>query len=391
MVVMEFMSNKRLCVVTAADLTMSSLIFAQLKAAQNSGYVVHGICTRGDYFGRLVSAGIKMHPVTIKRKISPLSDLRAMWQMYRYFKVEKIDIVHTHTPKCSLLGQLAAKLAGVPVIVNTVHGFYFHEYMKPAARKFYITMERIAAKCSSVILSQNPEDIQTAVELGICRPEKIKLLGNGVDLSKFDPSRFNGDFKRQMRDRLGIPQNAIVVGIIGRLVREKGFLELFEALRNIIVKKDNVWLVIIGPEEPEKPDRISGRTFQEYGIEHRTRWLGSRDVDEIPQCLACMDIYALPSWREGFPRSAIEAAAMGLPIAATNIRGCRQVVWDGLNGFLVPLRDVAALEKALNQLIEDENLRRKMGKAGFDRARAEFDEKRVCQIVIETYNNLAEV
>jgi glycosyltransferase involved in cell wall biosynthesis len=312
-----------------------------------------------------------------------LRDLVSLYRLYKLFKSQRIDIVHTHTPKCSLLGQLAAKMAGVPIIVNTVHGFYFHDHMKPMLKRFYVLMEKIAAKCSDMILSQNPEDVDTAIRLGICKPDKIKMLGNGVDLGKFNPRRFDGKCKSGKRKEVGLPEDAIVVGIIGRLVKEKGFLELFEATQQLISKHDNLWLVIIGPEDTEKPDHISGQTFRKYGIESRTVWLGKRD--DIPELLMACDIYCLPSWREGFPRSAIEAAAMGLPIVTTNIRGCRQVVDDGVNGLLVGLRDAESLRESLCKLIDDGDLRKRFGEAGYRRARTEFDERRVCENVLETY------
>jgi glycosyltransferase involved in cell wall biosynthesis len=376
----------KVAVVSAIDFTIKVLLAAQIEAMIKEGFIVHGMCTKGPNFRTLQDKGILIFPVTIKRSISPFSDIWALWKMYRYFKREKIDIVHTHTPKCSLLGQLAAKLAGVPVIVNTVHGFYFHDYMKPWVRKFYVVIEWIASRCSSIILSQNPEDIETAVKLGICNRNKIKLLGNGVDLSKFDPTRFNTDFRRRKRIEIDVPEDAVVVGIIGRLVKEKGYLELFQAMQAIMAANDKVWLVVIGPEEPEKANSISIDAPKEYGIETRTRWLGSRE--DIPELLACCDIYTLPSWREGFPRSAIEAAAMGLPIVATNIRGCRQVVENGQNGILVGVRNVAEIEKALIKLIDDPQLRREMGVSGYQKARREFDEQKVCKLVLDTYKQL---
>jgi len=149
---------------------------------------------------------------------------------------------------------------------------------------------------------------------------------------------------------------------------------------------DKVWLVVIGLEETQKKDRISIDTFAEYGIEQRLCHLDFRD--DIPQLLACLDIYTLPSWREGFPRSAIEAAAMALPIVATNIRGCRQVVEDGVNGLLVPLKDVPALTSAIRKLIADEQLRLKMGRAGYEKSRRKFNEQNVCKIVLDTYKQL---
>jgi glycosyltransferase involved in cell wall biosynthesis len=260
--------------------------------------------------------------------------------------------------------------------------------MKPLVRRFYVAMEWIAAKCSTIILCQNPEDIETAVKLGICKYNKIKLLGNGVDLSIFDPFKFDDEFKHRKRSEIGVPENAVVVGIIGRLVKEKGYLELFEAMRDIMARNKNVWLVIIGPEEPEKSDRISPDTLAEYNITSQTCWLGDRyDVAEL---LACCDVYTLPSWREGFPRSAIEAAAMRLPIVTTNVRGCRQVVEDGVNGLLVPLKNIDALTSAIKKLIEDQQVRQKMGQAGYEKARREFDEQNVCRIVLDTYKQLLE-
>jgi len=379
----DYEMKKRLCIISAVDITFKLLLIAQIKAAQKSGFEVYGICSQGPNFDFLTQQGIKIFPVKIKRSISPFSDLKAFWQIYKILLKEKIDIVHTHTPKPSLIGQLAAKLAGVPVIINTVHGFYFHDNMKPLPKFFFSAMEWIAGKCSTIILSQNPEDIKTAIKLNICKPEKIKLLGNGVNLEKFDPERFNKNFKLQKRREIDVPDDAIVIGIIGRLVLEKGFLELFKAFKNVITEKENVWLVIIGPEEPEKTYRISADTFKEYGIKERIVYLGSRD--DIAEILSCIDIFTLPSWREGFPRSAIEASAMGLPVVATNIRGCRQVVEDGKTGFLTTLFSVEELEKALLRLITDEKLRLVLGRRGYEKSRREFDESKVCRIVIDTY------
>jgi len=373
----------KVAVVVAVDTSLDLLLAAQLEAFKKAGFEVHAVCTEGPDFPLLRKRNFKMYPVRIKRSFGPFSDLVAVWRMYRYFRREKITVAHTHFPKAGLLGQLAAKLAGVPIIIHTLHGFYFHENMSPVLRWFHVTLERICAKCSTTILSQNPEDIETAVHLGICRPENIRLLGNGVNLSRFDPRRFDAEFKRKKRVDIGVSEDAIVVGIVGRLVREKGYLDLFQAMQRVMALNDRVWLLVIGPEEPEKADRISADAFRKYGIENRTRWLGQRN--DIPELLACCDIYALPSWREGFPRSAIEAAAMGLPIVATNIRGCRQVVQDGVTGLLVPLRNITSLAAAIERLVNDVGLRGKMGRAGFEKARREFDENKVVEIVLDEY------
>ena len=207
-------------------------------------------------------------------------------------------------------------------------------------------------------------------------------MGNGVDLSRFDPERFDVDSRAGVRRSLGIASDAIVVTIIARRVREKGYVELFEAMRGVMQRHSDVHLVIIGPGDPVKRDRIDPQSMSRFGIDQRTHWLGRRD--DVPELLASTDIFALPSWREGFPRSAIEAAASGKPIVTTDVRGCRQVVEDGVNGLLVPLRDAAALETALEKLVDSSSLRSRYGAAGRDKALREFDERRVIRIVLDT-------
>jgi glycosyltransferase involved in cell wall biosynthesis len=379
--------TKKLAVVTTIDGTMVALVLAQIKAAQKDGFEVYGLCAEGPYFQMLKDNGIIMHVLPFTRRpFTPFKDLAAAWKLYRFFRRERIDVVHTHTPKPALYGLIAAKLAGVKHCVNTAHGLAFNENMKFLPKLFFLTYEHIVARLANITLTQNPEDLETAKQLKIGNPKKVKVIGNGIDLEVFDPLKFDEKFIEGKKAEIGIPDDTLVVGTVGRLVEEKGFFELFEVMKNLMPKHKKLWLVIIGSEQPDKVGRISSDSFKEYGIADRTIWLGSRT--DIPELLACFDIYAFPSWREGFPRSAIEAAAMKLPIVAANIRGSRQVVDDGINGILIPLRDVQKLEESLVKLIEDENLRNKMGQMGHIKAHKEFDENRVCKIVIDSYREL---
>ncbi len=378
--------NIRVVHVCAIDWTVQVMLKPQILALQKAGYDAYAMCTPGKYRKTLEESGIQVIPVDIRRSMTPIQDLKSLWQLYRNFRKGKFDIVHTHTPKVSLFGQMTAWLAGVPVIVNTVHGFYFHDDMPPKKRKFYILMEKIAAKFSSRILSQNSEDIDTAIRLGICKPEMIRQLGNGIDLNRFCKARFNADFGLRKRQELGLPADAFVVGIIGRMVREKGYLELFEAVAKLAAKGYNIWLLGIGPDEPEKDDAVHISDAARYGIDGRSIFCGHRDdVDEL---MTAMDIYSLPSYREGYPRSAMEAGAMSLPVVATNIRGCREVVVDGQTGFLVPVRDSQALADAIEKLIIDKQLKSAMGLNARQRAEANFDENRVIEIILEEYQTL---
>ncbi len=383
---MQSKTSKKLAVITTVDVTMAGLVLAQIKAAQKEGFTVYGLCAKGPYYEMLKHNGIIMHPLPFTRSITPFKDLIALWKIYQFFRHEQVDIVHTHTPKAALYGLLASKLAGVKVSINTAHGLTFTENTKLLLKLFWLAYEHIVAKLADITLTQNPEDIETAKRLKIGSPEKTRCLGNGIDLEKFAPSRFDEDFVKKKKLEIKIPHNAFVIGIIGRLVREKGFLELFEAMRDLMPRHKNLWLVVIGPEQAERAGGVSGHSFKEFGIADRTSWLGRRD--DTPEILACFNIYVFPSWREGFPRSAIEAAAMGLPIVATDIRGCRQVVDDGKSGILVPLHDIDKLTSAIKRLIDNNKLRQEMGQAGFAKARREFDEQRVCNIVVNTYREL---
>lgn len=370
----------------AVDRTAWGGLRAQLLGLKKVGYDVSVVCTPTKFGQKLEDLGIHVIPVDISRSMTPFRDLISLWQFYRVFRKGNFDIVHTHTPKVSLLGQMAAKLAGIPVIIDTVHGFYFHDDMKYLNKTFYILMAKVAAKFSTRILSQSQEDVETAINLNICSSAVIRRLGNGLDLNRFNRARFERDLRIKKRNELGIPSDGLVVGIIGRLVREKGYLELFEAASKLAKKGYNIWLMVIGDEEPQKSGAVHASDAERFGISGRTVFCGRRDdVDEL---MTAMDIYALPSYREGYPRSVLEASAMSLPVVATDIRGCREAIVDGVTGFLVPVRNASGLENAIEKLINDDQMRLKMGRAGYEKARREFDEQNVCKIVLDTYKQL---
>ncbi|HSD25773.1 MAG TPA: glycosyltransferase, partial [Vicinamibacteria bacterium] len=212
----------RVAHVTTIDGSLRYLLLDQLLALRERGYEVTGISSPGRDVTFLEARGIRHEAVAITRRLTPLADLRSLVGLYRLMRRRRFTIVHAHNPKPGLLAQVAARLAGVPVVVNTVHGFYFHERMRPTARRFYVSVERIAARCSDLILAQNEEDVETARREGIAPPPRIVRLGNGIDLERFDPARLEHESRRRTRHALGIPPDAPVVGFVGRLVAEKG-------------------------------------------------------------------------------------------------------------------------------------------------------------------------
>ncbi|MGH7185729.1 MAG: glycosyltransferase family 4 protein, partial [Pseudomonadota bacterium] len=281
-----------------------------------------------------------------------------------------------------VLGRIAARVAGTPVVVNTVHGLYGTDD-GGARRAMYLTMERVAAACSDFEFCQSREDLDVLRALKIVRPDRSLYIGNGVDLAVFDPAAVD---RGAVRAALGVDETTIVVGTVGRLVWEKGLREVFEAAERLRAAGLDVRFIVVGPRDEDKSDAVTRETVTELERRGVIRFLGlRRDVRDL---YAAMDVFVLASYREGFPRSAVEAAAMGLPLVLTDIRGCREVVEAGQNGFLVPVRNVEALEAAIVQLINDPQLRRRFGEASRKKAMDAFDERRIIGQILDVYRML---
>lgn len=372
--------------VTTAAISLRYLLLGQLEALVDHGYAVTGVSSPGEDSAELTVRGIQHQPVAMTRRITPLADLRSLFALYRLMRRMRFTIVHAHNPKPGLLAQVAARLAGVPVVVNTLHGFYFHDGMGPWARRFYTTLEKLAARCSDLILSQNEEDVDTALRKGIASADKLRLLGNGIDLRRFDPGSFSPEAGRRVRAALGIPEDAPVVGFVGRLVTEKGLRDLLEAARLVRERLPSVRFLIVGGADPEKPGAITAEVARALGVLPACVFAGVRQ--DMPEVYRAMDVFALPSHREGFPRAPMEASAMKVPCVVTDIRGCRQAVTHGRNGLLVPVGDSRALAVALLEVLRDPVLSRRLGEEGRRRALVDFDERRVFATVLREYERL---
>ena len=224
-------------------------------------------------------------------------------------------------------------------------------------------------------------DIPVLRKLGI-PADKITLLGNGVDLDRFGP---DPESREAVRTEWGFEADDVVFGVVGRLVAEKGFVELFEVVDRLAGSHPTVRWMVVGPDDPDKPDALDRGLVRRAEAEG-VRFLGGRT--DVERLYPAMDVFVLPSHREGFSRSGMEAAACGVPIITTDVRGCRQVVRDGRTGLLVPVRDAAALGRAVVELAEDPDRRARMAGAGRELAEAEFDQRRQMQITLETYERL---
>ena len=369
--------------VTTTDMSLDWLMRPQLEAFVEAGFEVVGVSGPGPHVAALEASGITHVAVRhLTRAMRPGQDMAAFAELRRIFIGRRPDIVHTHNPKPGILGRLAARSAGVPVVINTVHGLYAQPGDGLVRRALVYGMERTASACSDLELVQNPEDVDVLARIGV-PADRIRLLGNGVDLRRFRVRRFPD--RDQRRSELGIRPGAVVCGVVGRLVREKGYDQLLEAAERLSHTAPDVVVVVVGPVEPDKADAVDPDRMaraRRAGVV----FLGQRtDVEDL---YPLFDLYLLASHREGFPRSAMEAAACGLPLIVTDIRGGRQVVDDGVTGRLIPVRDPRAIEDAVTELADDPARRRQWGRAGAAKAVAEFDQQSQIAVTLDAYRRL---
>lgn len=374
---------------TTTDMSLAWLLGPQLRAFAEAGYDVVGVSAPGPYVAELEASGIRHVPLRhATRSMAPHRDVAAFVELRRVLRSLRPDIVHTHNPKPGWYGRVGARSVGVPHVVNTVHGLYALPGDPLAKRAVVYALERAAAACSDAELVQNPEDIDQLLHLRVPR-DRLHLLGNGIDLARFDPDRFGPDERAWARAEMGAAPGDVVVGVVGRLVAEKGIAEVLAAAAVTSVRAPSsstaVHWTLIGPTDDAKADAV-GSIELDRARARGVSVLGERaDVERL---YAGMDLFVLASHREGFPRAAMEASAMGIPVIASAIRGCRQVVDDGVTGRLIRPRDAGLLAATVAGLAADPIRRAEMGAAAHRRALVEFDQQRQIDITLALYAEL---
>ena len=373
----------RVALICAIDLSIQALLFNQIKGFEARGYEVCGVCSDGDQVSSLREKGVRLATISISRSVSPWQDLKSVINLIKFFRREKIDIVHTHTPKAALLGLLASRLAGVPIRVNTIHGLYYPAFPSGIKRWLFKTIEMRACKLATYVFSQSNEDVELLRSQRTVPDSRLAWLGNGIDLQRFASEQFPAGSRESVRDEFEIPRNAFVVGIVARMVAEKGLEELFQAIKKLQDKIPNLYLLHIGFVDTARGEELTPDRAEALGIGDICRFVGQRS--DVPRLMKGMDIYALPSYREGYPRSVMEANAMGLPAIVTDIRGCREAVIEGENGLLIPAKTIDPLVEAIEKLYKDVELREHLSRGALDRAHEVFDEQRVIRMVLDVY------
>jgi glycosyltransferase involved in cell wall biosynthesis len=337
-----------------------------------------------DEFGR--RHGVPVHAVQMPRQVTPLRDLRALWQLWSLLRELRPTIVHAHTPKGGLLGTVAALLARVPVRVYHIRGLPLMT-KKGASRALLRWTEKISCSAAHHVLCVSRSVRAVAIDERLVNADKIEVLaggsGNGVDATqRFNPERFGAADRAATRARCGIPDGAMVIGFVGRVVRDKGIVELLDAFEQLARHHPELHLLVVGGAEEER-DPIPPEAARRLREGDRIHWIGF-DWD-APPLYAAMDLVALPTYREGFPNVPLEAAAMALPVVATSIPGCTDAVENGETGTLVPPGDAKALANALEQYVTSADLRRQHGAAGRARVAASFRQEVLWEALYQRY------
>ncbi|HER44187.1 MAG TPA: glycosyltransferase family 1 protein, partial [Candidatus Eisenbacteria bacterium] len=353
-----------------------------------AGHDVHFCCSPGDLLESLEEEGFPVFALPIARSYDPAKHLVSFWRLYRFLRRTPFDVVHAHTPVAGLIGRAAARLAGVPFVVYTAHGFYFHEGMKPAVRRLFVSLERFGGRLSDLVLVQSEEDYREALRERIMPGDRLVHIGNGVDPGLFGAGVHAAKAAEAKRE-LGL-DGGPVVGFVGRIVREKGVIEFVRAAAAVRRDHPRAQFVMVGaPLESDRDDcrELVGELAGELGISKALHMAGYRK--DVPVLLSLFDLFVLPSYREGMPRALLEAMASGLPVVASDIRGCREEVEEGVTGLLVPPRDHERLAEAISRLLGEKERARRMGEAARARVAQRFDEKRIVSLQVRLLEELA--
>ncbi|MEK8180262.1 glycosyltransferase family 4 protein [Flavobacterium buctense] len=302
-------------------------------------------------------------PVDLEREISLLKDIKALFQVFKHLRKVKPDVVNFGTPKVSLLGMIAAKLLGVRNRIYTCRGFRF-EHETGLKKAILVTMEKITARFAHKIICISNSVRDLGIENTIFSKDKSLVINkgssNGIDLERFSPSQVKTEQILDLKNKLGLNETHFVYGFVGRLIDRKGIKEIYEAFNNLYAENHFLRLLIVGPIEKSQ---IADLSLLEKMNEHPGVLLVGTQIN-VPLYLSVMDIFCLPAWWEGFGNVSVQAAAMGLPVIATDVTGSKDAVSKDFNGLLIPAKSVTDLQNAMDFLQKNTEKRKELGMNG---------------------------
>ncbi len=322
---------------------------------------------------------------SLRRDVNPLSDVLALYRLYRHIKKARYDIVHTNTAKAGFLGRLAATLAGTPVIFHTIHGITFHDFRHPFVRALYILFEKITSVVTDRFIAVG-EDVRTYyLRHGIGSPQRYTVIHTGMELERFFRAGTRSHHeRRRIRNALQLAETDLVVGHVSRLDVGKGQHYLLQAAPTILDRFPNVTFVFAG-DGPYR-EKFEGQA-RNLGIEQHVVFTGFRhDIEDI---MAIFDVAVFTSLWEGLPRVMVQYAAVGKPVVAFAICGVTELIKEGRNGFAVPIKDVDKLTEMILYLLEHQEEARRMGLRGRQSLDESWQVEKMVARIIQEYRKLA--
>ncbi len=376
--------------VTTVPISLGKLLQGQLQF-MSQHYDVIGVSGKGGDTLEKVSKqeGVRVIPIEMTRKITPVQDLKAVFALYRLFKKEKPDIVHSHTPKAGTLSMLAAKLAGVPHRLHTIAGLPLLE-ATGAKRTLLNTVEKLTYACATKIYPNSTGLNDIIIKHKFTSPKKLKVIANGssngIDTSFFDPGLYSDEDNLKLSQSLGINSSDTVIVYVGRLVRDKGIHELIDAFKKLNTESTTAKLLLVGTYEKDL-DPLSPETEEEINTNPNIIMVGWQD--DVRPYFAISDILAFPSYREGFPNVVMQAASMGLASIVTNINGCNEIITDSNNnGKIIPVKDAEQLYENMKMLVNDDTLRTTLAANARTSITSRYERKVVWNAILEEYRQL---
>jgi glycosyltransferase involved in cell wall biosynthesis len=354
------------------------------RALREAGHDVLLVSPPGPYGLKLRELGYRWEPAPMQRRsLNPLREYALVQWLRRLIALEKVDLVHAFTIKCAVYGSIAARLEHIPARVNAVAGMgYVFTSNDPLALVLRPVIRRLLRYALSGegarLILQNPDDVDLFARAGLVRLDEVRVIpGSGVDCSRFTPVSGPRSSGSEGRFRIVLP---------ARLLWDKGLTEYVAAARLLRQRGTAVDFLLAGEPDPGNPAAVPQRVIHRWVEEGLVQWLGH--VADMPALFHSVDAVVLPSYREGLPKGLIEAAACALPLVTTDVPGCREVVTDGLDGLLVPVKDAVALADAITRLKDDPALCRRLGAAARRKALAEFEEHSVVERTLGVYREL---
>jgi glycosyltransferase involved in cell wall biosynthesis len=346
-------SSNKLIRITTVPVSLSVLLKDQLRYMSDH-FDVLAVSSPDKILEHVgVREGVRTAPIAMTRAITPMKDLKALWQLYKLLKKEKPAIVHTHTPKAGLLGMMASRLAGVPIRLHTVAGLPLMENTG-LTRKVLDFVERLTYRCATGVYPNSKHLSDFIIDNRFCNTNKLKVLGNGssngINTRFFQPTEELDKAACELRKKHGLTDKHFVFVFVGRLVKDKGIEELVEAYSQLKKKHPHIKLLLVGPYEPER-DPLMPETRE--NIEKDDSIIKAGFQSDVRPYLMISQALAFPSYREGFPNVPMQAGCFNLPAIVTDINGCNEIIEDGKNGLIIPTKNVPGLYRAMERLLTD--------------------------------------